>query len=59
MNRTLARFFGVLLLAVAVALALVYRDRLDAAALTDWVSGAGAAGPLVFIGVYALSLIHI
>jgi uncharacterized membrane protein YdjX (TVP38/TMEM64 family) len=56
-NRTLARFFGVLLLAVAVALALVYRDRLDAAALTAWVSGAGAAGPLVFIGIYALATV--
>ncbi len=57
MNRTLARLFAALLLAVAVALALVYRDRLDAAALTAWVSGAGAAGPLVFIGIYALATV--
>jgi len=56
-NRTLARCFGVLLLAVAVTLALVYRDRLDAAALNVWVSGAGAAGPLLFIGLYALATV--
>ncbi len=53
MNRALARALGALLLAVAVALAVVYRDRLDAAALETWVSEAGAAGPLLFIGIYA------
>jgi uncharacterized membrane protein YdjX (TVP38/TMEM64 family) len=56
-NRALARRFGALLLAVVVALALVYRDRLDAAALTDWVQQAGAAGPLLFIGVYAAATV--
>jgi uncharacterized membrane protein YdjX (TVP38/TMEM64 family)/rhodanese-related sulfurtransferase len=56
-NRVLVRIFGALLLVGAVALALVYRDRLDAAALTAWVSGAGAAGPLVFIGIYAVAAV--
>jgi uncharacterized membrane protein YdjX (TVP38/TMEM64 family)/rhodanese-related sulfurtransferase len=56
-NRTLVRALGALLLATAVALALVYRDRLDAAALTAWVSGAGAAGPLLFIGIYAITTV--
>ncbi len=57
MNRALARALGTILLAVAVALALIYRDRLDAAALTTWVSGAGAAGPLLFIGIYAAATV--
>jgi uncharacterized membrane protein YdjX (TVP38/TMEM64 family)/rhodanese-related sulfurtransferase len=57
MSRTLPRALGSLLLAVAVAIALVYRDRLDAAALAAWVSGAGAAGPLLFIGIYALATV--
>jgi uncharacterized membrane protein YdjX (TVP38/TMEM64 family)/rhodanese-related sulfurtransferase len=56
-NRTLVRALGALLLAGAVALALILRDRLDAAALTAWVSGAGAAGPLLFIGIYAVATV--
>jgi uncharacterized membrane protein YdjX (TVP38/TMEM64 family)/rhodanese-related sulfurtransferase len=57
MSRTLPRALGSLLLAVAVAIALIYRDRLDAAALTAWVSDAGAAGPLLFIGIYAIATV--
>ena len=41
----------------AIALAFLYRDRLDAAALEAWVSGAGAAGPLLFIGLYAAATV--
>lgn len=57
MSRILKHVLGALLLAGAVALALVYRDQLDAAALTAWVRGAGAAGPLLFIGVYAVATV--
>jgi uncharacterized membrane protein YdjX (TVP38/TMEM64 family)/rhodanese-related sulfurtransferase len=56
-NRTLTRIFGALLLAGALALALIYRDRLDPAALTAWVSGAGAAGPLLFVGLYGAATV--
>jgi uncharacterized membrane protein YdjX (TVP38/TMEM64 family)/rhodanese-related sulfurtransferase len=41
----------------AIALALLYRERLDPAALEGWVSAAGAAGPLVFMGLYAVATV--
>jgi len=56
-SRVLPRIAGALLLVIAVAVALVYRDRLDAAALTAWVQQAGAAGPLIFIGIYAAATV--
>ena len=46
-----------LLLVGAVALAFAYRGRLDVGALETWVSGAGAAGPLLFIGLYAAATV--
>jgi uncharacterized membrane protein YdjX (TVP38/TMEM64 family) len=36
---------------------LLFRDRLDPAALEAWVAGAGAAGPLLFIMIYALATV--
>lgn len=57
MHRTLLRTLGALLLVGAVVVALLYRDRLDMAALEAWVSGAGAAAPLLFIGLYALATV--
>lgn len=57
MNRTLARILGALVLVAAIALAFLYRDRLDATALEAWVSGAGAAGPLLFMGLYAAATV--
>ncbi len=47
----LTRLLLALALAAGIALALVYREHLDAAASTDWV----AAGPLVFMAVYTLA----
>src|SRR3989344_6476566 len=40
-----------------VAAAYIYRDRLDTAALEQWVTSAGIAGPLVFMGIYALGTV--
>ncbi|NCC38792.1 MAG: TVP38/TMEM64 family protein [Gammaproteobacteria bacterium] len=57
MSRNLARTLGTIALVVAVGLALTYRDLLDADALTAWVSAAGAAGPVLFIGVYAIATV--
>jgi uncharacterized membrane protein YdjX (TVP38/TMEM64 family) len=42
------------LLMAAIILAIAYRDRVDAAALGTWIDSAGAAGPLLFIVLYAL-----
>jgi uncharacterized membrane protein YdjX (TVP38/TMEM64 family)/uncharacterized protein (DUF1499 family) len=54
MNKTLPRVLLSLLLLTALGAAVMWRDRLDAAGLHAWVEGAGAAGPLVFVGLYAL-----
>ena len=57
MNKTLLRgLLGLTLLAAVVA-AVALRDRFDVAALQAWVEGAGAAGPLLFMAVYALATV--
>lgn len=57
MNKTAMRWMLGLALAVAIAFALVWRDRFDAAALQAWVEGAGAAGPVLFMGLYAVATV--
>ncbi|HRH81591.1 MAG TPA: VTT domain-containing protein [Thiobacillaceae bacterium] len=61
MTKTLPRVLPRLLLGLAllaaIAAAVVWRDRFDAAALRAWVEGAGAAGPLVFMAIYALATV--
>ena len=44
-------------LVAAIAVAIVYRDRLDGAALEAWIQGHGAAAPLLFMLVYALATV--
>ncbi len=51
------RLFLTLALAAGIALALVYREHLDTAALTAWIAAAGLAGPLVFIAIYAIATV--
>lgn len=55
--KVLPRLLLALVLAAGIALALVYREHLDAAALGTWVTSAGTAGPLVFMGVYAVATV--
>lgn len=57
MNKTVLRVIVALLLLAALGAAVVYRDRLDPAALQAWVEGAGAAGPLLFMALYALATV--
>lgn len=57
MKRTLPRLLLGLVLLAAIAAAVVWRERFDAVALQTWVEGAGAAGPLLFIAVYALATV--
>ncbi len=55
-----AKPFRLLLLLVLIAgivLAVIYRDRFDAAALASWVRDAGAAGPVLFMVIYALGTV--
>ena len=55
-NRIRARILVAVVVGM-IAAAYVYRDRLDVAALEQWVTGAGIAGPLVFMSVYALGTV--
>ena len=57
MNRTALRWALGLVLLVAVGVALTQRGRFDAAALQAWVEGAGAAGPVLFMGLYAVATV--
>ncbi len=57
MSKGLARVLVAIALVVAIGLAFLFRDRLDPAALEAWVAGAGAAGPLLFIVIYALATV--
>ena len=53
MKTRFTRILLFLALAAGIVLAVVYRDRFDAAALEAWIQGAGAWGPLLFVAVYA------
>lgn len=57
MNKAAMRWVLGLALLVAIAFALAWRDRFDAAALQAWVEGAGAAGPVLFMGLYAVATV--
>lgn len=57
MSKTAMRWVLGLGLLVAIAFALAWRDRFDAAALQAWVEGAGAAGPVLFMGLYAAATV--
>ena len=55
MNKGLQRFLLILML--FGALALVYRDQLDAKIVEDWVARAGLAGPMLFMALYAVATV--
>lgn len=57
MSKKLSRILLLSVIAVGIALALIYRDQLDATALEQWVSDAGSAGPVVFMLIYTLATI--
>lgn len=44
-------------LVAAIALAIVYRDRFDVAALENWIENAGVAAPLLFMLIYAIGAV--
>ncbi len=57
MNKTALRWLLGLALLASIALALLFRERLDAAELEAWIATAGVAGPLLFMGLYALATV--
>ena len=57
MNGNVLRWTLFLLLLGAISVAFFYRDRLDAAALQQWIESAGVATPLLFMAIYALATV--
>ena len=57
MNKTALRWLLGLALVAAVGIALAMSERFDAAALQAWVEAAGAAGPLLFMALYAVATV--
>lgn len=57
MKHNAIRILLVLVLLAGIGLALLYRDRLDVAALEQWVQSAGLAAPLLFMLVYAIAAV--
>jgi uncharacterized membrane protein YdjX (TVP38/TMEM64 family)/rhodanese-related sulfurtransferase len=53
----LVRLLLILGLLVSIALAIVYRDRFDTAALEVWINDAGVLAPVIFILIYALATV--
>lgn len=51
------RLLLILGLLVSMTLAIVYRDRFDAAALEVWINDAGVLAPVIFILIYALATV--
>ena len=57
MNSKGLRWLLLALLILGIGLSILYRDRLDAAALQQWVQQAGTAGPLLFMAIYAIGTV--
>jgi uncharacterized membrane protein YdjX (TVP38/TMEM64 family) len=53
----LGRATLLLALIAGVVIAAAYREQFDPTALQAWVDGAGAAAPLVFMGIYVLAAV--
>ena len=56
-NNHLMRIILFLGLLAAVALAILYRDQFDGAALETWIRDAGPVAPLLFMLIYALAAV--
>lgn len=56
-RQTLVRWALGLALLTVIGIAVTWRGHLNAAALQTWVEGAGAAGPLAFIALYAVATV--
>ncbi len=57
MKNNIARLFLLTVIVIGISLAFIYRDLFDAAAQEQWVQDAGIAGPLVFMGIYAVATV--
>lgn len=54
MNNKIARILLLTLVIAGITLTVIYRESFDTMALEAWVKDAGAAGPVLFILIYAI-----
>ena len=57
MKNNLIRLLLLVIVVAGIAVAFMYRDRFDAAALEQWVQQAGFVGPLLFMLIYAIATV--
>lgn len=57
MDKRVARWVLLVILVAAIAVVVLYRDRIDVDAIDRWLANAGAAGPLLFIALYAVATV--
>lgn len=57
MPKKLAKIIILIVLFAGITVAIMYRDQFDSAALESWISGAGAAGPFVFMLIYIIGTV--
>ncbi len=57
MKAKLTRLTLLIILAMGITLAILYRDQFNAEALQNWVDRAGVAGPVVFMLIYAIGTV--
>jgi uncharacterized membrane protein YdjX (TVP38/TMEM64 family) len=57
MNSRFVRIGLLLILVAGIAVAVIYRDRFDVAALERWIQDAGIWAPLLFMAVYAVAAV--
>ena len=57
MNSRFVRIGLLLMLVAGIAVAVIYRDRFDVAALERWIQDAGIWAPLLFMAVYAVAAV--
>ena len=57
MKNNIMRLLVLAVVVAGIAAAFMSRDQFDAVALEQWVQNAGIAGPLVFMGIYAIATV--
>ena len=57
MKNNIIRLLLLALIVSGIATAILYRDHFDAQLLAQWIEQAGAAGPLLFILIYAVGTV--
>ncbi|MGD8742576.1 MAG: VTT domain-containing protein [Granulosicoccaceae bacterium] len=57
MKSKLSRFVLLAIIVVGIGLVISYREQFEATALEEWIEGAGAAGPVLFMLIYALGTV--